>query len=388
MTRDTLKTVLNLFHTQGISAKTLRRILQDDQMASSDVGKLAGCASDNDERNLVIRVLEGGNVSSLPDTSENILSAKALAWSSVPGHAILLASDSDYPAILREIPDYPPLLFVRGDATSLKRPMIAIVGSRNSTAYGRSVAYRIASDLARMGLVVCSGLATGIDTQAHCAAVDAGTATVAVLGNGLESVYPMINDRLSRRIIQPPIGGALVSELPLAAGPVAQHFPQRNRIISGLSLGTLVVEANMRSGSLITARLALEQNREVFAVPGSVNSAVSRGCHRLIRQGAVLTETADDIVEHIRSLCEAQLAMSYPDFVFEHGNKSVELTRQRTNVPKHLRALYSSLCEDPHTVDQLIAETGLDHSTLSAGLLELELAGLIGREGNRCWRLS
>lgn len=385
MTSDILNLALRLFHTRGVSAATLRQILHHGS-DMSPAGLLSQHISDAVERELVNTAITACR-SGLANTMEAELSTQARDWSSQSGHAILLASDPDYPAILKEIPDYPPLLFVRGDLDCLKRPMIAIVGSRSSTAYGRSVAYRIASDLAAVGLVVCSGLASGIDTQAHSAAVDAGAPTVAVLGNGLGSVYPPANTMLSQRIIQCSSGGALISELPLSAGPVAQHFPQRNRIISGLSLGTLVVEANMRSGSLITARLALEQNREVFAVPGSVNSPVSRGCHRLIRQGAVLTETADDIVEHIRFLCQAQLAMSYPDFAFMDAGAADDSTRRVASVPRHLHKLYSELCDDPVTVDQLMIRTGHDLPGLSAGLLELELAGLAGHVGNRWWRL-
>ena len=319
-----------------------------------------------------------------PGSNPPALTAEALAWASQPGQHVLLDSDQHYPQILKQITDYPPLLFVRGNTDCLRRPAIAIVGSRACTAYGRSVAYHIGRELAGMGLVVCSGLATGIDTQAHKAALDAGGLTVAVLGNGLASVYPSANQPLAQRIIEN--GGALVSEQPLAAGPVAYHFPQRNRIISGLSLGTLVVEANMRSGSLITARMALEQNREVFAVPGSVNSPVSRGCHRLLRQGAVLTETAEDIVEHIRFLCQAQLSMSYPDFVLGETADTAP-AKLRTRAPKHLRPLFAEIGQDPVTVDQLMTQTGMDIGALSAGLLDLELNGLVGHEGNRWWRL-
>ncbi|HLT63052.1 MAG TPA: DNA-processing protein DprA [Pseudohongiella sp.] len=361
--------ILNLFHTPGISQATLRLLLEnEDQLA----------AIPSLEEQELVRSVMAGNCSSAA-----AMTAEALQWADHPGNYILLASDPDYPQILKQIPDYPPLLFVRGDLQCLKRPMLAIVGARNSTAYGRSVAYQIGRDLARSGLVISSGLASGIDAQAHNAAIDAAAPTVAVLGNGLADVYPQVHWRLAEQILSG--GGALLSELHLRAEPLAHHFPKRNRIISGLSLGTLVVEANMRSGSLITARLALEQNREVFAVPGSVNSPVSRGCHRLLRQGAVLTETAEDVIEHIRFLCQAQMAMSYPDFVL--GSSVADTSGDRVRVPKPLKPLYSELSIDPVSADQLLAVTGLDPGTLSAGLLELELAGLAGHEGNRWWRL-
>lgn len=381
---DKTTIILNLFHARGISASTLRAVLATDDFSSSS-SLVASKIPDPEERKQVMAIIS--NSLRGETVPESRLSAEAQQWALEPGQHILLANSSDYPPLLKEIPDYPPLLFVRGDVRCLKRPMIAVVGSRNSTAYGRSVAGRIASDLARLGLVVCSGLATGIDTQAHSAAIAAGIPTVAVLGNGLSSIYPAANQKLAAHILDQQCSGALVSELPLAAGPVSQHFPQRNRIISGMSLGTLVVEASMRSGSLITARLALEQNREVFAVPGSVNSPVSRGCHRLIRQGAVLTESAEDVAEHIRFLCQAQLALSYPDFALGNNQRAEEPTDHRPKPPRHLKNLLSELTDDPATSDELMSRTGLDLASLSSGLLELQLAGLAGNEGTRWWRL-
>lgn len=360
--------LLDLFHAPGISSALLRRLL--DTPASQTQGiehqALALCR-DAAERQAVLGSLRA------PAAART---EAAQRWLQQPGNRLLSAADTDYPALLKQIPDYPPLLFVKGDAGCLTRPMMAIVGSRNSTAYGRSVAYRLAADLSHMGLLICSGLAGGIDTQAHLAALDAGSNTVAVLGNGLDSIYPAANKALAARMLTrcAQVGGALVSELALDAGPLSGHFPRRNRIISGLSLGVCVVEANMRSGSLITARLALEQNREVFAVPGSVNSTVSRGCHRLLREGAVLTESAEDIAEHIGFLCQAQLAMAAPP-------------ECAPALPAHCEGVYAELCQDATSTDTLLSSTGLDFAELSEKLLQLELAGLAGHQGNRWWRL-
>lgn len=380
--------LLRLFHARHIGSALLRRVLTEAGDAEINEDLITALCSDTEQRQRVVTCLEQANKEEAVQQTSAMEATQR--WLEAAPHSLLFASDAAYPPLLRQIPDYPPLLFVKGDAACLKRPMLAIVGSRSSTAYGRSVAYRMAADLADMGLLVCSGLASGIDTQAHVAALDAGSNTVAVLGNGLASVYPASNGKLANRIVNTthPAGGALLSEMPLDAGPVASHFPQRNRIISGMSLGVCVVEANMRSGSLITARLALEQNREVFAVPGSINSPVSRGCHRLLRQGAVLTESAEDIVDHIRFICQAQMAMAYPDFVPRaNSNNTAALSHSRVEqLPPGCQTVYAQLCQDATTVDALVLRTGLEFPELSEKLLQLELSGLVSHQGNRWWR--
>ena len=208
-------------------------------------------------------------------------------------------SDADYPPLLADLPDAPLGLFVRGDPTALRLPQLAIVGSRNPTPAGRDNAAQFAAHLARCGLAITSGLAIGIDAAAHRGALDAGGSTIAVCGTGLDIDYPPRQCWARRR--RSHARGALVSEFPLRhAGAARRNFPRRNRIISGLSLGTLVVEAAVRSGSLITARLAAEQGREVFAIPGSIHNPLARGCHQLIRAGRKLVETADDIFAELR----------------------------------------------------------------------------------------
>lgn len=231
-------------------------------------------------------------------TSIRERAAAALAWLEQPDHHLLMWDDPGYPALLAELPDAPPLLFVEGDASLLERPQLAMVGSRRASRAGLDNALSFARSLARGGFVVTSGLALGIDGAAHQGALDVDGRTVAVLGTGLQRLYPARHVGLASRIVEG--GGALVSELPLDCPPHASNFPRRNRIISGLALGVLVVEASPSSGSLITARLAAEQGREVYAIPGSIHHPGARGCHQLIRQGAALVESVDDILQALR----------------------------------------------------------------------------------------
>ncbi|MEE8482340.1 MAG: DNA-processing protein DprA, partial [Acidiferrobacterales bacterium] len=215
--------------------------------------------------------------------------AQDIDWLAEEDSHLVSVADEAYPDLLREIPDPPALLYIKGDPVALSLPQLAIVGSRNPTPVGLENANAFAGALASTGLVVTSGLALGIDTAAHRGALDGGGNTIAIAGTGVDRIYPARNHTVAHEIAK---HGALVSEFPLATPPLRENFPRRNRILSGLSLGTLVVEAALRSGSLITARLAAEQGREVFAIPGSIHSPQSRGCHQLIRQGAKLVETA------------------------------------------------------------------------------------------------
>ena len=219
--------------------------------------------------------------------------------------------DPAYPALLAELPDAPPLLFVEGDPRLLERPQLAMVGSRRASRAGLDNAQSFARSLARGGFVVTSGLALGIDGAAHQGALDVAGHTVAVLGTGLQRLYPTRHVGLAERIVEG--GGALVSELPLDCPPQAANFPRRNRIISGLSLGVLVVEASPSSGSLITARLAAEQGREVYAIPGSIHHPGARGCHQLIRHGAALVESVEDILQALRGWQQLAPAAAAPE---------------------------------------------------------------------------
>lgn len=282
-----------------------------------------------------------------------------LALAKKHGVEILTCSDYDYPALLRHIHDPPPLLYVRG---RLRRDSlnIAIVGSRNATSYGRSVTEGLSGKLTLRGFTVVSGMARGIDAAAHWGALSAGGETIAVLGCGLGITYPAENRRLYHRIVE---SGAVISEFPFLTPPEARNFPVRNRIISGLSLGTVIVEATHQSGSLITARLAAEQGREVFAVPGSITSFKSMGTHRLIKQGAKLVEHVEDIVE------ELNIAISEPSADVEE-KPPVPLTQEE-------RGILDELSPYPVHIDKLVRELSLSPARVSGLLLQLELKGLV-----------
>jgi len=259
------------------------------------------------------------------------------------------------------IPDPPKQLYVVGNIDALHLPALAIVGSRNPTRGGRQNAYEFAKHLGRSGFCIVSGLAQGIDAAAHEGALDADAMTVAFLGHGIDRIYPAENRELAHRIAA---GGVLCSEYPLGSPPRKEHFPRRNRLISGLSLGTLVVEAAKRSGSLISARLAAEQGREIFAIPGSIHNPMSRGCHQLIRQGAKLVESADDIVSELGPMVG-------------HLMQNVTEDAPETTSSKHRDPDYEKLLQtlsyDPASADELAEQSGLTIDQVSSMLLILEL---------------
>ncbi|MEH6388047.1 DNA-processing protein DprA [Pseudomonas profundi] len=283
----------------------------------------------------------------------------ALAWLEAPGCHLLYRESPDYPPLLREIADPPPVLFVRGNPLLLKDPQLAMVGTRHPGPHGAATARAFARSFTESGLVVTSGMALGIDGACHQGALDVSGQTIAVWGTGLDNCYPKRHRRLADDILAN--GGALVSELAPAMGPHASQFPRRNRIISGLSLGTLVVEASLNSGSLITARLALEQNREVFAMPGSIHNTQARGCHRLLRDGATLVETVQDVLDVLRVPLTAALAEP--------------ATRNGTSETDH--PLDKWLSHEPVSADWLSQHSGLPVQQVLQGLLELELEGFV-----------
>ncbi|MDO9323065.1 MAG: DNA-processing protein DprA [Pseudomonas sp.] len=287
--------------------------------------------------------------------------AAALAWLEQPQHQLLMWDAPTYPALLAELEDAPPLLFVAGDAGILESPQLAIVGSRHASRPGLDTAQAFARSLAQAGFTITSGLALGIDGAAHQGALDVAGKTVAVLGTGLQRVYPARHQRLALSIIEQ--GGALVSELPLDCPPQAGNFPRRNRIISGLSLGVLVVEASPSSGSLITARLAAEQGREVYAIPGSIHHPGARGCHQLIRDGATLVESVEDILQALR------------------GWQLQTVTPVTQPVPRH--PLLDLLHAAPQSSEALALASGWALPAVLAALTELELEGLVVNQGGR-----
>jgi DNA processing protein len=282
-----------------------------------------------------------------------------------PRHHVLPFSDPRYPTLLRSAARHPIALFVAGNPEVLNDPQLAVVGTRNPTPQGRETAREFSEDLAGRGLAVTSGLAEGIDSAAHRGALAAQGITLAVLGSGVDVIYPRSNAPLAEEILHQ---GALISGFPLGTPPRRENFPQRNEIIAGLSLGTLVVEAARRSGSLITARWAAELGRELFAVPGSIHSPLSRGCHELIRQGAKLTETARDILSEL-------------DFSgFFAGVTAASATHQRvvprdTAMDNDHKILLDALGFDPTDLDVLVVRTGSKPEAVSSMMLILELEG-------------
>lgn len=305
--------------------------------------------------------------------------AADLAWLAAPGHRLLCCNEADFPPLLETIPQPPAALFVAGAAGLLLHPQVAVVGSRGASPAGLAHARSFARALARAGFVVISGMAEGIDGAAHEAALDAGCATIAVVGTGPDRVYPRKHHALAQRI---PAQGALVSEFPPGTAARADHFPRRNRLISGLSLGTVVVEADLKSGSLITARLAAEQGREVFALPGSIANPLARGCHRLIRDGARLVEEPAEVIEALTPAARA-LGVELAARLARPAVPTPASDGTRRDDPDYARLL-AALGHDPTTLDELAARSGLAPAALSSMLLMLELEGRVaGLPGNR-----
>ena len=287
----------------------------------------------------------------------------------------LIAFDSDdYPPLLKQIPDAPLLLYVRGDAKVLTQHAVAMVGTRRPSAYGSSVAHRLAHDLAQRQLVVVSGLARGVDSASHRGALEGNGKTVAVLGSGLDVIYPRENKKLAEEIVK---SGAVISEFPLKTGPTPENFPIRNRIISGLSLGVVVVEAAEYSGSLITARLALEQNREVFAVPGNITSAQSFGPNHLIKQGAKLVDQWMDVIEEFPPAVRMALLPAAGDA--EAGPIGAETASLfEASLTPEQKSVFEVLRTDQTTfVDEIASASRVPHPRVLAALLHLEMNGLI-----------
>jgi DNA processing protein len=288
-------------------------------------------------------------------------------WLDVEGHDVIAWDDDDYPKALLELGDAPPVLFHLGRRDLLGRPALAVVGSRNATAQGRETAREFARALAEAGFTIVSGLAVGIDAAAHEGALGAAASTIGVVATGLDRVYPARNRDLATRIARE---GALLSEFVPGTSPRKEHFPQRNRLISGLARGVLVVEATLSSGSLITARLAGEQGREVFAIPGSIHSPFAKGCHKLIRDGAKLVETASDVLDEL-----------------DPQRRSVQTARARratTDAPLH--PVLAAMGYDPVGVDALVERTHAAPEAIVADLVTLELSGDVAALPGGCWQ--
>jgi len=300
---------------------------------------------------------------------EKLVERELLLLKEVGGKIVTL-KDDDYPKRLREIYDPPMLLYVRGELKKEDELAVSIVGSRKTSPYGRWATEKISQELARRGVTIVSGMARGIDSLAHWGAISGGGRTIAVLGCGVDVIYPRENRNLFTKIID---HGAVISEFPMGSPPEAGHFPKRNRIISGLSLGVVVVQASEKSGSLITAGYALEQGREVFAVPGNVGAEGSRGTNRLIREGAKMVESSEDILEEI-----------LPQWRRE-GEILQEVKRPEEDLIEEERILYDLLGETPTHIDVMIRESRLDPGKVSSFLLDLELKGLVTQWPGKCF---
>jgi DNA processing protein len=304
----------------------------------------------------------------LLDTDNHPAVEQALVWSDAPGQHLVCLADPDYPQTLLQIPDPPTLLYVRGRLDLLNSAALAMIGSRNPTPQGSQNAQRFSAALAQAGLTVTSGLALGIDAAAHRGALTASGNTVAFIGTGIDRIYPATNRQLAIEIAA---RGSIISEFPLGTPPVAANFPRRNRLIAGLSLGALVVEATVDSGSLITARLASEQGREVFAIPGSIHSPQSRGCHKLIKQGAKLVETVQDVLDEL------------------HWKSAPAEFPLQSESAQDIPGLLHSMGFDPCSVDELAHLNGLTAGVVSVMLLHLELDGQVASlPGGRYQRIS
>ena len=375
---DELAAWLRLTETSGVGSETCRALLTafgpPEEVFAASGAQLA--------RIVTQRVAQ--SLRAPPDDKLLALTERSLAWAQQAGNHVVTLADGRYPPLLLEIGDPPPLLYVKGRVALLATSSLAIVGSRNATAQGLIDACRFAEALVAAGYSVISGLALGIDAAAHEGALNAveapgaqdldGASTIAVIGTGADIVYPAANRALAHRIAE---RGAIVSEFVLGSPAAAHHFPRRNRIIAGLARGVLVIEAAAQSGSLITARLAGESGREVFAVPGSIHSPLSKGCHRLIKQGAKLVESVADILEELRVTRGAA-----PAAIANENTGTIEADAGEDE-------LLTTLGYDPLTVDALATRSGLSAAELAGKLLELELAGHVARlPGGRVQRLT
>lgn len=356
---DSLKAWLALSLIRGLGGESARRLLKEIGLPEAIFATPASILKSYVKANIAAQIAQGIGEDALVST---------LAWLQDDNNHIVTLADNDYPQALLNIPDPPILLYVKGRLDLLNHQALAVVGSRNATPQGINNAEAFAQSLSESGLCIISGMAHGIDAAAHrgalrCQGNHCG-GSVAIVGTGLDKVYPAANRDLAHALAE---YGALISEFPIGTPPLAANFPRRNRIISGMSLGCLVVEASLKSGSLITARLALEQSRDVFAIPGSIHSPQSKGSHALLKQGAKLVEAAQDILEELGSLFISEPATNQPP-LDNHDPQELETSDA---------AILEHLGHDPVNVETLSTRCGLTVAELSAMLLTLELAGHI-----------
>lgn len=371
---DELRAWLTLLRAPGLGAVGLRALLTEAGSAR------AAC---RDARRLQRAGESAAATLAWIEQPDAALLAADLAWLAAPQHHLLRYTDEDFPPQLEAVPQPPAALFVAGDPAVLLGPQIAIVGSRSATAQGLATARDFARTLGHAGLTITSGLADGIDGAAHAAALDADVPTVAVVGTGADVVYPRRHRELAGRIVD---RGAIVSEFPLGTEARPGHFPRRNRLIAGLALGTLVIEAGLDSGSLITARLAAEIGKEVFALPGSIHNPLAKGCHRLIREGARLVETAGEVIDALAPGAQALGAELRARLAGPAVTTSVPPAVAAHEQDPDYAKLFSVMGDAPASLDELAARTGLTAAALSSMLLLLELEGAVAATANGRWQ--
>jgi len=351
MTRDPgLASWLQLSLTPGLGAGAIRGMLRQFGLPQAVLER---------RRSELTAHAAPAVIEALDSPSVRDAVARALDWAGAPGHDVVTLADEHYPRALLETPDPPPVLYALGRTELLQHPSLAIVGSRNATAQGEHNAESFAKALSNAGLSIVSGLAIGIDAAAHRGGLAGASSTIAVLGTGIDVVYPKRNAELVAAIAE---RGLLISEFPLGTAPLAHNFPRRNRLISGLAQGCLVVEAALASGSLITARSAADQGREVFAIPGSIHSPLSKGCHALIKSGGKLVESAEDVLAELTGFRRSHYASTV-----ESGASGAEVAA----------GLLAHMGHDPVDVDSLCARAGMSAEQVSSELLRLELDGRV-----------
>lgn len=355
---------LRLAHSKSVAVKVFSRLLREygsvRAIQALESIKLEAMGFDKTQ-------IEYLTTNQCPSDVQRRVDA-ALEWNERADNHIIGFESAQYPALLREIDCAPPLLYVRGSVSALHSNLLAIVGSRKATHYGKRCALWMSQELGRAGLNICSGLAVGVDTKAHEGALAGGAQTIAVLGTGIDRRYPAANRKLADEIIG---NGALLSEFPLGMPPYPSNFPRRNRIISGLAQGTLVVEAKLKSGTLVTARLALEQNRDVFALPGPITSPQSRGCHSLIQQGAILVEKPEDILQEL-GIKDGR----------EPNDTGSTTGSEETSI------VLRSVDRQGSVFQAIQNESRLRSQDLHSELIRLEIEGFIRQEGGRYFRLD
>ena len=367
---------LYLSHTHGIGNTTFQQLLKHlgsvSNILSANKAQLSALDLPSSTRTRIIDSLLN---------KEQIDISADLEWSRQENHHLITYYDGSYPQRLKQLSDAPPLLYVRGDTDYLNQPQLAMVGTRNPTAIGRKTANEFAHHLSDAGITITSGLASGIDAASHEGALSGIAGTIAVVAHGLDIVYPAQHQALAQRIAE---NGAVVSEMPIGMQPQRGFFPRRNRLISALSLGTIVVEAARKSGSLITAKFASEQNKEVFAIPGSIHNPMARGCHKLIQQGAKLVETADDILVE---LCLDDVGTpNYPQKSEKNIHENPEHVDQVLD-PDHQKLL-KCLAYEPSSIDELVQRSQFAAAEIASMLLILELEGIVACQGGRYTRIS